>query len=105
MDNELRGELSELVGRRLHTYELVEALGVSRSTYYLQRDEDRLATADNLLRLAAGLGLNPVELLMHYGHLDRDDILEAAGLDPDGQPLVRPRRRRRVTPRADAPPI
>ena len=43
---ELGAVLSYLVGRQLRTNEIVSALGVSRSAYYLARDEGRLASAD-----------------------------------------------------------
>ena len=59
--------VSELSGRRLRTSEVVAALGLSNSAYYSQREEGRLLSADNLLKLAAALDINPVELLLRYG--------------------------------------
>lgn len=106
MNSELREELSAIVGRRLHTYELVDALGISRSAYYLQRDEDRLVSADNLLRLAVALGINPVELLLRYGLINGDEILDAAAAIGNlKRNERRTGRRRKLTPRADAPPV
>jgi hypothetical protein len=56
-----------LVGRRLSTRKICAALELSRSTYYEQRDQGRLITADNLITAARNLGLNPVDLLVRYG--------------------------------------
>ena len=70
--------LSYLVGRPVRTVELAKALGVARSSYYASRDEDRLITADNLLRLADVFGLNPVELLVRYGLVSHDAAVEYA---------------------------
>ena len=52
---ELGTVLSHLVGRQVRSSEIIAALGVSRSAYYVQREAGRLVTADNLLRLAAAL--------------------------------------------------
>lgn len=100
---ELGAVLSYLVGRQLRAGEIVEALGVSRSAYYLARDEGRLVTADNLIRLAAALGLNPIDLMLRYGLVSEDAVRECAR---DLEPAVtKPRRTRRLEPRPDAPPI
>lgn len=66
--------LSELAGRRLKAAEVVAALGLSTSAYYSQREEGRLLSADNLLRLAAALDINPLELLLRYGLLSRREF-------------------------------
>lgn len=100
--------LSYLVGRQLRTNEIVGALGVSRSAYYLARDEGRLISADNLIRLAAALGINAVDLLVRYGLLSTDAVLDyaddltAAAAAARTPRLTRPRR---LEPRPDAPPI
>lgn len=70
--------LSYLVGRPVRTVELAKALGVARSSYYAARDEGRLITADNLLRLADVFGLNPVDLLVRYGLVSHDAAMEYA---------------------------
>jgi hypothetical protein len=104
---ELSAVLSYLVGRQLRTNEIVSALGVSRSAYYLARDEGRLASADNLLRLAKGFGLNPVDLLLRYGLLSPDDVINCADELRGAQP-ARDQRAPRLSglkPRLDAPPI
>ena len=59
--------VSELSGRRLRASDIVSALGLSNSAYYSQREEGRLLSADNLLKLADALDINPVELLLRYG--------------------------------------
>lgn len=70
--------LSYLVGRPVPTVELAKALGVARSSYYAARDQGRLITADNLLQLADVFGLNPVDLLVRYGLLSHDAVMEYA---------------------------
>lgn len=104
---ELGAVLSYLVGRQLRTNEIVTALGVSRSAYYLARDEGRLASADNLLRLAKGFGLNPVDLLVRYGFLGSDDVLNCADELRGAVPFQEQRTSRLATlkPRLDAPPL
>jgi DNA-binding Xre family transcriptional regulator len=105
-DRELSVVLSYLIGRKLPTAEIVSALGLSRSAYYLQRDEGRLITADNLLRLAAALDINPVDLLVRYGLVSRDAVTEylsSAGSAPATS--ARPARKPRLQPRLDLPPL
>lgn len=94
--------LSYLVGRRLRALELAQALGISRSSYYAARDERRLITADNLLKLADALNLNPVDLLVRYGLLNDDAITEYTGAQQ--YPPPRPRGPR-LQPRLDLPPL
>ena len=77
-DRDLGTVLSYLVGRPVRTVELAKALGVARSSYYAARDEDRLITADNLLRLADVFGLNPVDLLVRYGLVSHEAAAEYA---------------------------
>lgn len=104
---ELGAVLSYLVGRQLRAGEIVAALGVSRSAYYLARDEGRLVTADNLLRLAAALELNPIDLMLRYGLVSEQAVLESAA-DVQSAKLVGKglrARARRLQPRPDAPPI
>lgn len=77
-DRDLGTVLSYLVKRPVRTVELAKALGVARSSYYTARDEGRLITADNLLRLAGFFGLNPVDLLVRYGLVSHDAAVEYA---------------------------
>jgi hypothetical protein len=58
--------LSYLIGRRLSTKEICQALEMSRTTYYEQREDGRLISADNLIKAARNLGLNEVDLLVRY---------------------------------------
>lgn len=103
---ELGAVLSYLVGRQLRTHEVVSALGVSRSAYYLARDEGRLTSADNLIRLAAAFDLNAADLLVRYGLLSADAVIECAE-DLQAVPVQRPRAPRvaHLQPRLDAPPL
>lgn len=104
---ELGAVLSYLVGRQLRTHEIVSALGVSRSAYYLARDEGRLTSADNLIKLAGAFGLNPADLLVRYGLLSADAVLECAE-DLQAMPAAAPPKQRSLAhlhPRPDAPPL
>ncbi len=90
-EKQLDAVLSYLAGRRLRMSEILDALEMSRSTYYLQRDEGRLITADNLIRVARNLGLNEVDLLARYDLVTIESATEYVE-DTLGYPMVPPRR-------------
>ncbi len=98
--------LSSLTGRQVRIGEIIAALNVGRSTYYEQRDEGRLISADNLLRLAAELGLNPVELLLRCGLVSGQAVAECSATTA-GATAGRGHgpRSRRFQRRPDAPPL
>ena len=75
---QLDAVLGYLVGRRLSTREVCAALELSRSTYYEQRDQGRLITADNLITAARNLNLNPVDLLVRYGLVPASAVVDYA---------------------------
>jgi hypothetical protein len=75
---QLDAVLGYLVGRRLSTREVCDALELSRSTYYEQRDESQLITADNLTTAARNLNLNPVDLLVRYELVPASAVVEYA---------------------------
>jgi len=81
--------------------EILDALEMSRSTYYLQRDEGRLITADNLIRVARNLGLNEIDLLVRYELVTIESAAEY--VDTLGYPPMASRRRATTaaTARAD----
>jgi hypothetical protein len=89
---QLDAVLSYLAGRRLRMSEILDALEMSRSTYYLQRDEGRLITADNLIRVARNLGLNEVDLLVRYDLVTIESAAEYVE-DTLGYPPMASRRR------------
>ena len=97
--------LSYLVGRPVRTVELAKALGVARSSYYSARDEGRLITADNLLRLAGVFGLNPVDLLVRYGLVSRDAALEYARHGDTAPVKTDTADTAGLRPRLDLPPL
>jgi hypothetical protein len=70
--------LSHLVGRSLSATELFDAFGMKRATFYAHRNAGRLLTADNLMRAAKSLGLNPVDLLIRYELLTPASVIEYA---------------------------
>ena len=105
-NRELSVVLSYLLGRQLRTAEIVSALELSRSAYYLQRDEGRLITADNLLRLAAAQDINPVDLLVRYGLVSPDAVTEySATQNGAPAPPTKQAKKSRLQPRLDLPPI
>ena len=104
-DRDLGTVLSYLVGRPVRTVELAKALGVARSSYYAARDEKRLITADNLLRLAEVYGVNPVDLLVRYGLLSHDAAVEYARATDTAPAPAGSADRAGLRPRMDLPPL
>ena len=99
---DLTGVPSAMTGSRVPIGEIIAALSVGRSTYYEQRDEGRLVSADNLLRLAAETDHNPVELLLHGGLISPESVAECKVTTvPDAATA---RRVRRLYCRPDARP-
>jgi hypothetical protein len=68
--------LPYLVGRPLAASEVYEAFGYRKSAYYKAVREDRLVTADNLIRAAKYLRLNPIDLLVRFGLVSIDAVSE-----------------------------
>ena len=97
--------LSYLVGRPVRTVELAKALGVARSSYYSAREEGRLITADNLLRLAGVFGLNPVELLVRYGLVSHEAAVEYAREAGTAPATTGTADTAGLRPRMDLPPL
>lgn len=102
---DLTAVLSSLTGRPVRIGEIVAALNVGRSTYYEQRDEGRLVSADNLLRLAVKMDLNPVELLLTCGLINPQSVADCnAKVNTPDTTGPKPRTRR-FQRRPDAPPL
>lgn len=97
--------LSYILGRQLRTREIYDALGVSRSAYYQARDEGRLGSPANLLRLAKAFNINPVDLLVRYGFLSHDAVMEYAREVADSAPVTPRPWTRYLEPRTDIPPL
>lgn len=104
-DRDLGTVVSYLVGRPVRTVELAKALGVARSSYYAARDEGRLISADNLLRLAGVFELNPVDLLVRFGLVSHDVAMEYARNAEIGRAKTGTAVRAGLRPRMDAPPL
>ena len=66
--------LSYMAGRRLSPKDIQNALDMPKATYYSQRDDNRLASPANLIKLARSFNVNPVVLLVEYGHISADDV-------------------------------
>lgn len=71
---ELDVVLSYLTGRRLTSREIYTTLGIPKATFYAQRDEGRLISAPSLIKIARAFHVNPVVLLVEYGHITADDV-------------------------------
>lgn len=68
--------LTYLAGRRLTVTEVINALGIPRSTYYEQREAGTLGNnATQIITAARTLGLNPIDVLVHLGHIHPDEAL------------------------------
>ena len=104
-DRDLGTVLSYLVGRPVRTVELAKALGVARSSYYAARDEGRLISADNLLRLADVFGLNPVDLLVRYGLVSHDAAVQYARDTGPAPATTGTADAAGLRPRMDLPPL
>lgn len=68
--------LPYLVGRPLAATEVYAAFGYRKSSYYKAAREGRLITADNLIRVANFLGLNPIDLQVRYGLIEPEAVTE-----------------------------
>lgn len=68
--------LPYLVGRPLAATEVYEAFGYRKSAYYKAVREGRLVTADSLLKAAKYLRLNPVDLLVRFGLIQHETVIE-----------------------------
>ena len=88
----------------MRTHEIIDAMGVSRSGYYLARDAGRLVTADHLVRVADSLGLNAVDLLVRFGLVSAEAVLECAG-NLDDVPAPGKGRGRRLRRLPGTPPL
>ena len=68
--------LPYLVGRPLAATEVYEAFGYRKSAYYKAVREGRLVTADSLLKAAKYLRLNPIDLLVRFGLIQHETVIE-----------------------------
>ena len=101
-----------LLGRQLSSTELYAAFGLSRSGYRKAREEGRLLTADNLMRVAEHFDLNPIELLTRFGLISSEAVAEFVE-SVESAPLGRTTTRREVArrglrhanPRTDIPAL
>ncbi|QAY02776.1 immunity repressor [Mycobacterium phage Shaobing] len=85
----LAAYLGYKLGRPLKLREILEALQMSKTRYYAQRDEGNLIRPDNLLRAARNLDLNPVELLAHFNLVDDEEVITYAdAVVPSNHPRV-----------------
>jgi len=68
--------LSYLTGRKLALDDVLAAVEMSRSTFYDRQAKGTLTSTDTLLTAARNLGLNPIDLLVRYGHIAASDVTE-----------------------------
>lgn len=69
--------LSYHAKRRLSAAELSAAMGLSRSSFYERLKSGALVTADNIVKVSRHLGLNPIDLLLEFNILTREDLATA----------------------------
>jgi hypothetical protein len=62
--------------RSLAATEVYEAFGYRKSAYYKAVREGRLITAENLIRAARYLGLNPIDLQVRFGLIEPEAVTE-----------------------------
>jgi hypothetical protein len=67
--------LPYLLGRRLRAEEVYEAFGLKKSTYYENLAKGTLTTADRLIAVARYFDINPVSLLVRYGHITMENVV------------------------------
>ncbi|WP_231644597.1 helix-turn-helix transcriptional regulator [Mycolicibacterium baixiangningiae] len=97
--------LSYLTGRKLTLDEVLAAVEMSRSTFYYRQSKGTLTKTDTVLTAARNLGLNPVGVLVRFGHIadsEVADYIEDCGADtgPTGSVRVAD-----LTTRTDVPPL
>lgn len=76
VDRDLVVVLGYLLGRKIRQTEMLQALKMSSTTYFEQRKTGKLTQPNNLIRAADEFGLNPVELLVRYGHVRAEAVSE-----------------------------
>lgn len=111
-DKDLLVTVSWLLGRRVSAKELMEALNMSRSAYYQQKERGVITCMDNLVAIADHFGLDKVDLFLRYGHLTQADLAAHIGNAPEVAVMDPPRRAKRTripklpqVRRSDAPPL
>jgi hypothetical protein len=104
---DLSAVLSSLTGRKLALEELLSAVEMSRSTYYDRQAKGRLTGTDTLLTAARNLGLNPVDLLVRFGHIADHDVTQyvEASSAPRADGRGAGRKVTDLAPRPDAAPL
>ncbi|QFG11657.1 immunity repressor [Mycobacterium phage Guanica15] len=82
----LAAYLGFIVGRPLKQREILEALQMSKTRFYGQRDDGTLIRPDNLVRVARNLNINAVDLLTHFGLIADEEVIAcAARIEADPQ--------------------
>ena len=67
--------LPYILGKKLGAEDLYAAFGLTKSTYYDNLAKGTLTTADRLIGAARHFGINPVDLLLRYGHITEDEVI------------------------------
>lgn len=71
--NDPREWLSAMAKRRITAVEIAEILGVSRTTANARISKG--ISADDLITISRGLGINPTEALTELGYLDYGEVM------------------------------
>jgi hypothetical protein len=105
VNTELDAVLIGMTGRRLTVGEIIAALELPSATYYQQRRDNRLISAENLVKAARNLGINELALLVRFKIVSPaaiDEYVELYGANPQ-TPKAKMRRRHRLFPDFVAP--
>ncbi|MFD7247939.1 hypothetical protein ACFV6Y_39080 [Streptomyces massasporeus] len=78
VDRDLAVVLGYLLRRKIRQTELLQALKMSKSTYFEQRKTGKLTQPNNLINAADAFGLNAVDLLVRYAHVRAEAVSECA---------------------------
>lgn len=76
--------LGSMAGRRVIAQEIADALGISRNA--ANDRMNRGLDAEDAIKVARSLEINPVELLVELGHLSHEDVFNF--MDSDGTSLA-----------------
>ncbi|KWX66143.1 DNA-binding protein [Mycobacterium sp. NAZ190054] len=115
---QLKALLDYLLDGEIDAKDIIDALGISSSTYYRRIKEADYPSAEELRLVADRFALSYPDLQIQFGLMSRQEVwqyIEATGPGPlvvaatpettQRVETARPRRLSDLTPRLDAPPL
>lgn len=73
--NPLKAMLTDLLGCTVDTGDIIDALGISRSTYYRRVTAADYPNAEELRLIAHRFALNGVDLQVRFGLMSAEEVL------------------------------